>query len=39
MTATYRGAVVRVVRVAKTRAWIVWEGMLKRVNASELHYD
>jgi hypothetical protein len=36
MNASWRGETVRVVRVRKNHAWIVWNGMLKRVNAREL---
>jgi hypothetical protein len=36
MKALYRGETVRVVRIETHRAYIVWHGMIKRVNASEL---
>lgn len=36
MTATYRGVLVHVVRVEAYRAYIVWRGMVKRVNKAEL---
>jgi hypothetical protein len=36
MTARYRGILVRVVRVETYRAYIVWRGMVKRVNKADL---
>lgn len=36
MTARYKGILVRVVRVETTRAYIVWRGMVKRVNKADL---
>jgi len=36
MTALYRGEAVRLIRITGHRAYIVWHGMIKRVNASEL---
>jgi hypothetical protein len=36
MTARYRGEIVRVIRIEVHRATIVWRGMLKRVNLSDL---
>lgn len=36
MTALYRGERVRIVRLAGTRALIIWRNMLKRVNRAEL---
>lgn len=36
MNAVYRGDVVRVVRLEAVRAYVVWRGMLKRVNRAEL---
>jgi hypothetical protein len=36
MTAIYRGETVRVVRIEAYRAYIVWHGMIKRVNKRDL---
>jgi hypothetical protein len=36
MIATYRGETVRVVRIEAHRAYIVFEGKLKRVNKRDL---
>lgn len=36
MTARYKGILVRVVRIEAHRAYIVWRGMLKRVNPADL---
>lgn len=36
MIAIYRGEPVRLIRIAGRRAYIVWRGMIKRVNAREL---
>lgn len=35
-TAIYRGETVRVVRIEAYRAYVVWRGMLRRVNKAEL---
>lgn len=39
MTATYRGAVVRVYRTNGDRTQIAYRGMLRWVKTSELRYD
>jgi hypothetical protein len=36
MTARYKGILVRVVRIETHRAYIVWRGMVKRVNKTDL---
>jgi hypothetical protein len=36
VTGRYKGILVRVARIKGTRAWIVWDGMLKRVNKADL---
>lgn len=36
MNAIYRGETVRVVRIEAYRAYVVWRGMVKRVNKTEL---
>lgn len=36
MTARYKGILVRVVRIEAHRAYIVWQGMIKRVNKADL---
>lgn len=36
MKAMYRGETVRVVRLEAYRAYIVWGGMIKRVNKCDL---
>lgn len=36
MTARYKGILVRVVRIEAHRAYIIWRGMVKRVNPSDL---
>jgi len=36
MTARYKGILVRVVRIEAHRAYIVWQGMIKRVNKTDL---
>jgi len=36
MTARYKGQIVRVVRIESHRAYIVWQGMIKRVNKTDL---
>lgn len=36
MTARYKGAIVKVVRVEAHRAYIVWRGMVRRVNKAEI---
>lgn len=36
MTARYKGAIVKVVRIEAHRAYIVWRGMVRRVNKSDL---
>jgi hypothetical protein len=36
MTARYKGMLVRVVRIETHRAYIVWQGMVKRVNKADL---
>lgn len=36
MTARYKGAIVRVIRLEAHRAYIVYQGMVKRVNKADL---
>ena len=38
MIALYRGEKVRVVRIETHRAYVVWQGKLKRVNKHELEF-
>lgn len=36
MTARYKGALVRVIRIEARHAYIVWNKMIKRVNPADL---
>jgi len=36
MTAYYRAELVRIIRIEARHAYVVWRGMVKRVNPREL---